>query len=173
MHLYGNEAGAYITDEYSLFYFRFMEQYRHQEKSQWILMQASSGYISWCGYAFENICLKHIFQIKKALEIGGVQSTESAWSFTGTKEKAGAQIDLLIDRADQTITVCEIKFSIKPFVINKTYATELRRKIEVFRQHSAMSKTIMTAFISTYRIERNDYAEELTDNVITMNELFT
>jgi AAA+ ATPase superfamily predicted ATPase len=176
LYLYGqkqNESIYHLTDEYSLFYIKFMEQHRHNEESQWLLKQATSAYISWCGYAFENICLKHIFQIKKALQIGAVQSIESSWSYKGTKEKAGAQIDLLIDRADQTITNCEIKFGIKPFVINKSYATELRQKIEVFRQHAAPSKTIMTAFITTYGVEWNDYAEELSDNEITMNDLFT
>ena len=161
-----------LTDEFSLFYFKFMEHQRRQENGQWLLKQTTASYISWCGYAFENICLKHIAQIKRALQVGAVQSTESAWSHQGTKEKYGGQIDLLIDRADQTITICEIKFSTRPFVINKKYATELRRKMDVFRQHTNTRKTILMVFITTYGLTRNDYAEELSDDEITMNGLF-
>jgi uncharacterized protein len=136
------------------------------------LIQTTSIYQSWCGKAFENVCLKHIVQIKKALQIGAVQSTESAWSHHGTKEEDGAQIELLMDRADQTIDLCEIKFSTKPFVINKKYATELRRKKDVFRQHANTRKTILMVFITTYGLTKNKYAEELADDEISMNGLF-
>lgn len=135
-------------------------------------MQTTPGYQSWCGKAFENVCLKHIVQIKKTLQIGAVQTSESAWSHHGIKEEDGAQIDLLIDRADQVINICEIKFSTKPFVINKKYANELRRKKDVFRQHANTRKTILMVFITTYGLTKNKYAEEFADEEISMNGLF-
>jgi uncharacterized protein len=161
----------HLTDEFSLFYFKFMEHVR-QGNNQWLLMQTTPGYQSWCGKAFENVCLKHIVQIKKTLQIGAVQTSESAWSHHGIKEEDGAQIDLLIDRADQVINLCEIKFSTKPFVINKKYANELRREKNVFWQHANTRKTILMVFITTYGLTKNKYAEEFADEEISMNGLF-
>jgi uncharacterized protein len=172
LSIYGNkekESVYHLTDEFSLFYFRFMQ---HHEKEKWLLSQATQRYTTWCGYAFENLCLKHINQIKKALQIGAVQTTESAWSYHGDKLKRGAQIDLLIDRADQIISICEIKFSSKQFTIDKKYAGELEQKLKVFRQHSNKRKTTTLTFITTYGVFDNDYKEQLVDNDITLESLF-
>jgi AAA+ ATPase superfamily predicted ATPase len=176
LYHYGNkekDSVYHLTDEFSLFYFRFMQHGKTDEKGQWMLIQSSPAYSTWCGYAFENICLKHIKQIKKALDIGAVQTTASAWSHTGSEGDNGAQIDLLIDRADQCINICEIKFSKTPFTINKKYAAELRRKLAVFRQHGNSRKTLMLTFITSYGLIDNDYREELADSEITMDALFT
>ncbi|MFI5124796.1 MAG: ATP-binding protein [Chitinophagales bacterium] len=173
LNMFGNvqkESVYHLTDEYSLFYFKFMQ---HQERAQWLLKQTTPSYTSWCGYAFENISLKHIAQIKRALQIGAVQTTESSWSLAGNKERDGAQIDLLIDRADQTITFCEIKFSTKPFVIDKKYAAELRHKVDVFRRQTNTRKALLLTFITTYGIAGNEYKEQLADGEITMEALFT
>src|SRR5262249_20603150 len=135
-----------LTDEFSLFYFRFMHERKMYEKGQWVTKQSSPSYISWCGYAFENICIKHIDQIKQALQIGGVQTNSASWVFRGNKKEKGAQIDLLIDRADHCITICEAKFSTKQFVIDKKYAADLKNKLLVFRTHANTQKTLFLTF---------------------------
>jgi hypothetical protein len=162
-----------LADEFSLFYFKFMQNQKGNEKGQWLSKQATQAYISWCGYAFENICLKHIAQIKRALQIGGVQSSASSWLKTGSNAENGTQIDLLIDRADQCINICEMKFSLQPLAIQKKYAGELQSKIEVFRRQTGTRKTLILTFITTYPMEDNIYKEQLADNEITMEALFT
>ena len=159
-----------LTDEFSLFYFKFMQNQKGNEKGQWLNKLTTPAYTSWCGYAFENICLKHVAQIKNSLQIGGVQSTSSSWYNAGRTE---AQIDLLIDRADNCINVCEIKFSVKPFSIDKKYAAELENKVMVFREQAGARKTLLLTFITTYGLADNAYKQRLADNEITMDALFS
>jgi hypothetical protein len=110
--------------------------------------------------------------VKKALQIGGVQSTASSWRHPGTSSEAGAQIDLLLDRADQCINICEIKFSTQPFVIDKKYSRELEQKLAAFRQNSGSRKTLFLTFITTYGLSDTIYKEQLADADITMDALF-
>jgi AAA+ ATPase superfamily predicted ATPase len=161
-----------LSDPFSLFYYKFMHVQKGNELGQWISRQATPAYISWCGYAFENICFNHLDQVKKALQIGGVQSTASSWRQQGVSSEAGAQIDLLLDRADQCINICEIKFSTQPFVIDKKYARELEQKLAAFRQNTKSRKTLFLTFITTYGLSETIYKEQLADLEVTMDALF-
>lgn len=161
-----------LTDEFSLFYLKFMESSRHTGPGTWIRMSDTTSWKSWSGFAFEGICLKHIEQIKKALGISGVQTTESVWRYAGSKKEPGAQIDLLIDRGDHCINIGEIKFSASPFIITKSYAEYLRTKISVFRERSKTTKTLFLLMITTRGIKKNEYSIGLVENEIDMNALF-
>ncbi len=158
-----------LTDEFSLFYFKFMYDRKLHEKDQWITQQASPAYKSWCGYAFENICIKHTEQIKRALQIGGVHTHSTSWVHRG---EDGAQIDLLIDRADHCINICEAKFGSSPFVIDKKYAAVLNNKLMAFRMQTRTKKNLFLTFISTYGITDNLYRQQLVDSEIKMEALF-
>jgi AAA+ ATPase superfamily predicted ATPase len=159
-----------LTDEFSLFYFRFMQHSNAKRKTGWLTGRA---YTAWCGYAFENICFKHAHQIKTALQIAGIQSAQYSWYLPGDKDAEGAQIDLLIDRADKCVNVCEIKFSAEPFSIDKKYAAALNNKLMTFRKHTGIRKTLLLTFITTYGLTDNDYKQQLADVEITMEALFT
>jgi AAA+ ATPase superfamily predicted ATPase len=161
-----------LSDPFSLFYYKFMHTQKGNEIGQWISRQATPGYLSWCGYAFENICFSHLDQVKKALQIGAVQSTASSWRQPGTSSEAGAQIDLLLDRADQCINICEMKFSTQPFIIDKKYARQLEEKLAAFRQNSGSRKTLFLTFVTTYGLSDTIYKEQLVDTDITMDALF-
>ena len=161
-----------LTDEFSLFYFRFIHHQKSRLKDQWLTRQATPPYQSWCGYAFENICIKHIGQIKQALQIGAVQTGVSSWVLAGNSSEKGAQIDLLIDRADHVINICEMKYSNKKFVIDKRYAGELQAKKEVFGMRSKSNKTIFLTMITTYGVADNDYKIQMVDNEVKMEDLF-
>jgi hypothetical protein len=128
----------------------------------------SRAYISWSGYAFESVCLKHITNIKKALGIAGVYSENSAWY--GKKE--GAQIDLLIDRADKCINSCELKFSSIPFEVTKKYANELQHKLMAYKISSKTHKTIFTTLVTTYGLKQNEYSAQYIDSVVLLKDLF-
>jgi AAA+ ATPase superfamily predicted ATPase len=162
----------WLTDEFSLFYLKFMQHQKGNEKGQWLSKQQTQTYITWCGYAFENICLKHISQIKKGLQIGGVQSTESSWVQSGNDSEDGTQIDLLIDRADKCINICEMKFSQSEFSIDKRYAAELANKLKVFRDTTRTRKTLFLTIITTYGVKRNNYYTNLVENELTIEDLF-
>ena len=159
-----------LTDEYSLFFLKFIEPRPFYGDDIWKHLSQTQVFKSWCGYAFESICLKHIAQIKKALGIQGVLSKEAAWK--GGTEAQSAQIDLLIDRRDQVINLCEAKFSLGKFTIDKSGAEQLRNKINVFKTVSKTKKAIFLTMITTYGLEKNQYAAALVQNEVTLEELF-
>ncbi len=161
-----------LADEFSLFYFRFIHHQKSRLKDQWLARQATIQYQSWCGYAFENICIRHIMQIKQALQIGAVQTGVSSWVFAGNKTEKGTQIDLLIDRADHVVNICEMKYSNKQFVIDKRYAGELQAKKDVFRMRSGSNKTIHLTMVTTYGTADNDHKLQWVDSEVCMDDLF-
>jgi predicted AAA+ superfamily ATPase len=161
-----------LSDEYSFFYLKFMEKTRSTGVGTWLRLANSSSWKSWSGFVFESICLKHISQIKKELGIGGVLTEESAWRYISDKLETGTQIDLLIDRSDYCINICEMKYSQSEFTIDKSYADELRRKQTVFRERLKTRKTLFLTMITTYGVKRNSYYTELIQNAITMDTLF-
>lgn len=161
-----------LTDEYSLFYLKFMEGVRSSGRDTWLKLSAGTSYRSWSGMAFEAICLKHVAQLKKALGIEGLQTEEGAWRHVPGKGAPGAQIDLLIDRSDRCINVCELKFYTAPYAIDKAYAAELERKLAVFREKTRTRKTLFLTMVTTYGLRENSYSESLVQKSLTMDVLF-
>lgn len=161
-----------LTDEYTLFYLKFIEKNRSEGTGTWTKLSQSQTWKSWSGYAFEGIGLKHISQIKKALSIGGVYSEASTFFFKGNEEIPGCQIDLLIDRNDHVINVCELKFYKEDYLLTKAYAKELRQKLAIFKAATKTKKQLFLTFITTFPIIDNQYSIGLIDEAMTMDVLF-
>jgi uncharacterized protein len=159
-----------LTDFYSLFYFKFIKSNRVLDTDFWLSSLDNPEVRTWSGYAFEQICLSHLSAIKKALGISGIQTISSAW--LGSYDNQKAQIDLVIDRRDHVITICEMKFSIHPFIIEKKYADDLRTRIGIFKQSTGTSKAIFLTFITTFGLVKNEHAMSLVQNSFTMDILF-
>jgi hypothetical protein len=159
-----------LTDFYSLFYLRFIKKASILDEHSRINGLNSPEQRAWSGYAFEQVCLAHIREIKQALGISGVQTRTSSWIRTGTGP--GVQIDLVIDRRDHVINICEMKFSINNFTIDKKYAEELRNKIGVFRMETKTRKAIFLTMITTFGLNKNAYSTSLVQNDLTMDILF-
>lgn len=160
-----------LTDEYSLFYINFIEKGKRNIAGAWQALSQTQKFKSWSGYAFESICLKHISQIKDALKIGGVYTEPSSFIFKGNETYEGIQIDLLLDRNDQIINLCEIKFYAESFILTKSYAEQLRNKSRVFKAVSKTKKLIFLTMITTFGIKENQHSQ-LIDNSLTMDILF-
>jgi AAA+ ATPase superfamily predicted ATPase len=161
-----------LTDEYSLFYLNFIENSTWQGNEWWQALSQTAGFKSWCGYAFENICLKHLPQIKKALGISGIYAEASAFAYVGTKDEKGFQIDLVLDRKDQTINLFEFKFYNAAFSLDKSDAAALRERMETFRQVSKTPKHIFLSFLSTFGVKMNENSLGLVDNNLDATVLF-
>ncbi|MEM6321083.1 MAG: ATP-binding protein [Bacteroidota bacterium] len=159
-----------LVDFYTLFYLKFIEHSDPADKYNWQNAVDALSYRTWSGYAFEQICLYHIQQIKNALNIGGVISHTSAWKSQFTEK--GAQIDLLIDRRDQVINICEMKFSMEPYTITKAYANQLRQKMAIFRAAAKTKKALYLTMITTYGLNKNMHSMGLVQNDLTMDVLF-
>lgn len=159
-----------LNDFYSLFYQRFIKNSLSSEQDNWLTYIDSPKYRIWSGYAFEQVCLYHLSQIKHALGISGVQTSVSAWRSKSKTE--GAQIDLVIDRRDQVINLCEMKYSINPFTIDNKYAEELRDKTGVFKSETNTRKSVFLTMITTFGLKTNSYATGLVNNDLKMDILF-
>ncbi|MGB0931795.1 MAG: AAA family ATPase, partial [Chitinophagales bacterium] len=139
-----------LTDEYSLFYLQFLENKKHAREGTWQTLSQTQAYKTWSGYAFENICLKHIPQIKKALGISRVYTLASTFYQAGKKGQKGAQIDLVLDRNDHVINLFEIKFYSDQFTLTKAYAEAIRQKQTVFKNSSKTRKQIFWVLLTTF-----------------------
>lgn len=168
-----------ILDEYSLFYLQWIEpekanlELETDDNNFWLDMMHSPQYQAWRGYAFESVCYKHIAKIKQALGIK-VSARVGVWRYVpiANSKEQGAQIDLLFDRRDDAITLCEIKCSDKPFIITKEYANNLQHKINLYRQITRTKKQLFFAIVSANGLKKNHYSEKLVDFVITLKDLF-
>lgn len=160
-----------LVDEYSLFYLRFIEK-NLQNPPTWTSLSQTQAYKIWCGYAYGNLCLKHIYSIKKGLEIGGMYATTSSFLKKGTMEETGTQIDLVIDRNDHIINLCEVKFYNVEFAISKEYAKKLREKIRVFQETTKTKKQVQLVLITTYGLKHNKHSLGLIQADLDMNIFF-
>lgn len=159
-----------LTDAFTLFHFHYEADNKYQDEAFWSHSLNSPRYRAWSGYAFEMLCLNHIDAIKKALGILGIQSRVCSWTYRPVEGK-GAQIDLLIDRADQTVNICEMKFSRSIYEIDKTDSADLENKMDTFLKQSKTKKSVMLTLITTYGIAPNRYSGQIQCQV-TLSDLF-
>ena len=165
-----------LVDLFSLFHNRFVAHNNSQDNRFWHNMHDNPARKAWEGYAFEQICLHHIPQIKQKLRIGGTLSEVCSWQcppFTdadGIHHK-GTQIDLLIDRRDQVIDLCEMKFSSEEYAITGDYDERLRSRKETFRTVTGTRKTLHTVLVTTFGLTRTKYGDNIHD-VVTLADLF-
>jgi uncharacterized protein len=155
-----------LTDEYSLFYLKFMQQNKFAGQGAWASLSKTQSYTTWCGYAFENICFKHTTAIKKSLGIAAVYTNIYSW------HNSKAQIDMLIDREDRCINICEIKYHKSEFEITKSYEAKLRAKIDAYQSDTSTNKNLLLTFITSRGLKENMYKTSLVENSLTLDDLF-
>jgi len=161
-----------LSDEYSLFYLKFIEGKKKEGEGTWQHYSQTQAYKTWSGYAFENVCMKHIPQIKKALGISGVYAETSSFYKKGTKEEKGTQIDLLLDRNDKVINVFEIKFYNSEIIITEAYAKLLREKLRIFQETTNTRKYLMLSMISAFGIKQNMHSLGFVEQSLLVEDLF-
>lgn len=152
-----------LTDEFSRFHLQWLAR---RPPSSWQQVRGTPRWRAWAGLAFEGLCRKHAPALQRALGISGVAAEVGGWVHPE------AQIDLLMDRADGVISVCEMKFTEGPFTITKSYADQLRRKLQVFREATRTRKALHLVFVTSYGVTENRWARELMDHSIPMDALF-
>lgn len=162
-----------LTDEYSFFFLSFIEGKNKLRGDDWMSISTGQEYKIWCGYAFENLCIKHVDYIKKALGILGVQTKVSSFLHRKNKDyEKGFQIDMLIDRKDDVINICEMKFYSDEFTINTEYSVNLRTKKEGLKAVTGTKKMVHITFITTYGILENQNKIDFVDNDFTIDIFF-
>ena len=173
---YGNKTKGAIyrlVDFYTLFYYRFVESHNGKDEQWWSHHFQSHSVESWQGMSFELICLTHLSQIKRRLGISGIAAEASSWRNAVSKgsDEKGAQIDLLIDRADRVINLCEMKFSVNPYVISKDYEQTLRQRMAIFKEKTKTRKSLANTFVTTFGVADGTH-HSIVDSEVSMEDLF-
>jgi uncharacterized protein len=161
-----------LTDEYSLFYLRFIERNKDSGSDTWNQLSQTQAVKVWSGYAYENIALKHLPNIKRALGISGVYTQSSTFLQKGNAEEKGAQIDLVLDRNDQIINLFEIKFYNTEFTLSETDAKALRNQMWTFKEKTKTKKHLMIVLLTTFGMEHNKHSLGLVEKILVMDDLF-
>ncbi|MCR5018426.1 MAG: AAA family ATPase [Bacteroidales bacterium] len=160
-----------LIDPYTLFYYKFILANDRKDERFWSHSQNQPTYNNWCGLAFERICLLHVNQIKQALGITGVISGVCGWQALGKGGNKGAQIDLIIDRNDDIVDLCEIKYSREPYIVTSEYYDIVLNKTLRFKEDTKSTKSIHQILISANGVKRNAYSDEF-QKIITLDSLF-
>jgi AAA+ ATPase superfamily predicted ATPase len=158
-----------LTDPFTLFHYSFINDRRNGDSNYWLNMLGSAAYKTWAGQAFERVCLAHLKQIKSALGIAAVSTEIANWR--SKNAESGAEIDLLIDRRDNIINICEIKYYEGEFTINKQYAQNLQNKKSAFSEETKNRKALHLTMITTYGVKHNEYWGSVQSEV-KMEDLF-
>jgi len=161
-----------LTDEYSLFYLRFIERNKDGGSDTWNQLSQTQAAKVWMGYAYENTCLKHLPCIKKALGIAGVYTQASTFFQKAADSEKGAQIDLVLDRNDQIINLFEIKFYSTEFSLSEADAKAMRQQMWTFKEKTGTKKHLMIVLLTTFGMEHNKHSLGLVEKILTMDDLF-
>lgn len=159
-----------LTDLYSLFWLTFIDGSQGQDAHTWTNMLNTPRQNSWEGHAFEMVCLHHLPQIKKALGISGILSDCQSWTGQDEDGERG-QIDLLINRSDRVINLCEMKFASDKYVISNDYREKIISRRELFRRATHTRSALHLTMVTTYGVKQNINSSVILSQV-TMDDLF-
>lgn len=162
-----------LVDFYTLFYYHFIEGDRSQDEQWWLHHFQSPVVGDWQGFSFELLCLLHLRQIKQALGISGMATEASAWRIADNKKKQqdGAQIDLIITRADRIINLCEMKFSTLPYHLTSKEETALRERAAIFQKATKTTYSLAHTYVTTFGVA-NPEAHSILQSQVQMDDLF-
>lgn len=158
-----------LVDFFTLFYFKFLRDSSFRNLQFWNSLQRTPRFYAWAGISFELLAASHIEQIKKRLGISGVATDIYSWRSRNADN--GAQIDLVMERADNTINICEMKFSESEFAISKDYDRDLRQKIAAFIEETKTRKSVHLTLVSTFGLKQNAYSG-IVQSEATLLDLF-
>ena len=154
-----------LVDHYCLFYLRYVQHDNSQDQHRWSHTIDNGAKQAWSGYAFEQVCLRHIEQIKQALKIDTILSDVCSW------QNAEVQIDLVIERNDHTINLCEMKYRQEPFSVTKKYYEEMNNRRELFRKATKSTKAIHLTIVTPFGIKDNAQAKDI-QSIVTLDDLY-
>ena len=167
-----------LIDNYTLFYFDFIRENVNGDEHFWTSQAGSSIHAGWAGRAFERVCMQHVSQIKDALGFSAVVSSVHSWSYKGEKDPVsgktihkGVQIDLLIDRNDDTINLCEMKYTNAEYTITEEEDEKIRNRKEAFVRETETEKTVLLTMITSFGLTPGGYSNDIHCQ-LTMADLF-
>ncbi|MBR3243977.1 MAG: AAA family ATPase [Parasporobacterium sp.] len=160
-----------LADPFCIYYLKFVEGNTGKTNVDWVALSDTQAVTSWKGLAFENVCFNHIKQIKSSLGISGVSTSESLWSKRGSEDAAGTQIDLIIERKDNVLNMCEMKFYSQEFTVTKEYHFILERRKSMLYEKVSKKTSVHNTLITTFGLKHTEYFSDIV-NTITLEDLF-
>ena len=173
---YGNKKKQTLyrlCDFYTLFYFRYVKDNNSKDEQYWLHHFQDRSVEIWEGFSFEELCLRHLPHIKHGLGISGMATEASSWRYVpkNDDERKGAQVDLVISRADKMIHLCEMKFSETPYVISKSYSDRLMERKQLFMTENGISRGVVLTFVTPYGLQEGKNTS-MVHSSLTAKELF-
>ena len=164
-----NNASYRLLDLFTLYWLKYVKDNNTKDEYYWTNLLDDGGRRGWSGYAFEQLCLHHIPQIKRKLGISGISTEVFTWR---SKEyRPGAQIDLLISRKDGVINLCEMKYSLHPYTISPQDDRDLQNKKLAFLSETGTRKAIHLTMVTTYGLTGKGHRAAVQSEV-TLDDLF-
>lgn len=160
-----------LMDCFTFFYYRFLHNAVNADDSYWMKLMSSSIYDNWCGLAFERVCLLHTRQIKQALGIGGIMANVYSWHVKRNEFHGGVQIDMLIDRSDNVVNVCEMKYASNGYNMQLKDSNKLKNAISVLGRYLPEKKYIQPVLITSNGVVANQHSMEVNMQ-ISADQLF-
>ena len=162
-----------MSNFYTLFYYRFVEGNRSRDEQYWLHHYTDRSVESWEGFTFEEVCLRHLPQIKRGLGISGMATEASSWRYVPGKgvDGKGAQIDLVIKRSDKIIHLVEMKFAESKYSITKDYANRLQERKALFMEQTKIMRGAVLTFVTPSGIAQNSNSG-IVHSKITSKDLF-
>lgn len=170
---YGKGTGEFykLIDNFCLFWLKYVEP--NQDNDSFVNDNFTSDIMkAWRGVAFEHVCWQHVPQIKRALEIGGVKTSVSAWNVAGDDTKTGAQVDMLIIRADNIVNLCEMKFCSSVYTIDKEEETKMLHRVEMLKNTLSFKQKVHLTLITTFGLTYGKHSGKV-QKVVICDELFS
>lgn len=163
-----------LSDFYTLFYYRFVAANDSKDEEWWTHNFQSHSVEAWQGTSFELVCLLHLQQIKQALGIAGIAANASVWRYVPPRgsDETGAQIDLVIDRADHNINLCEMKFSTGKYSMTQAYEEKIRSRTQLFMEKTGVTKSLICTFVTTFGVNKGIHSA-VVGKELTMADLFS
>lgn len=161
-----------LIDCYTLFYYQFVKNAYNVDDEYWDKLLRTPTYNTWCGLAFERVCLLHSRQIKVALGISGIMANIFSWHAKGNEEHPGVQIDLLIDRSDNVINVCEMKYAPRGYSLTASALKNINMKVVVLQKYVPARKFVSPVLITSNGVIRNKYSDDIRQ-FVTADQLFS
>ena len=160
-----------LIDPFCLFYLKFVHTRKEMDPEFWMHNVTSASINSWRGFAFEEICFNHVDKIKKALNILGVSSRQSGWAVIGDDDTEGGQIDLLIERKDNVVNMCEMKFYSELITISKAYHAKLVHRQNLLMKNLSRKTVVQPVLVTTEGLAYNEYSG-IFQNVVIIDDFF-
>lgn len=145
------------------------------QENYWQKVLHTPSWNVWADYAFEAVCMKHSQEIQKALHLERILGTPVSWRYApkkGSKEQ-GAQIDILFDRDDDAITLCEIRYSAKQYRLDKSSAKNIDNKVDRFKEITQTDKQVFVALITTLGVGQSLWLDDVIDQVVNLDDLMS